>query len=543
MTAAWPEGVDRRVLESIDSTNAEAARLAPGLTGPCWIMARHQTAARGRRGRPWANPEGHFSATLVLRPAEPPAEAALRSFVAALALRDALAALTGREAALSLKWPNDVLLNGGKVAGILLESAGQGPTMTHLAIGIGVNLLTVPDTSGMEQGTTHPVSVAAERRAAVARRPRCSNAARPSHIDRIGTRPFMKPRASRRCATAWLARAARLGDVVEARLPHHEGGAQGDLRRSVDETGALDSTHPARRAPHRGGRGSLSLTVPDRDDTLLRRGACFWPSTCGNTNSVFADAWDGAGNSFARVRASRRSVKRTADEYYRLALASCMNHQGVDAGPDRRRGDLLDRAAGDAVQPAGPVRDKYFGRRPVVVGKPDCGATGASRRVWIRRPRVGRRPAGQHRWLGLPTLYGGNLIVVDFGTATTFDVVAADGAYIGGVIAPGVNLSLEALHQSAAALPHVDITMPDSVIGTNTVACMQSGVFWGYIGLVEGIVTRIKQERAREMKVIGTGGLAPLFQQGQTLFDEFEDDLTMHGLTVIHRYNEENPPA
>ena len=134
----------------------------------------------------------------------------------------------------------------------------------------------------------------------------------------------------------------------------------------------------------------------------------------------------------------------------------------------------------------------------------------------------------------------GDLIVVDFGTATTFDVVAEDGAYVGGVIAPGVNLSLQALHEAAAALPHVDVTKPDRVVGTNTVACMQSGVFWGYIGLVNGICDQIKRERDRPMKVISTGGLAPLFQQGHALFDEFEDDLTMHGLTVIHAFNKEN---
>ena len=94
-------------------------------------------------------------------------------------------------------------------------------------------------------------------------------------------------------------------------------------------------------------------------------------------------------------------------------------------------------------------------------------------------------------------IYGGDLIVVDFGTATTFDVVASDGAYEGGVIAPGVNLSLQALHQAAAALPHVDITKPQSVIGTNTVACMQSGIFWGYVGLVKEICARIKDGTRR----------------------------------------------
>jgi type III pantothenate kinase len=126
---------------------------------------------------------------------------------------------------------------------------------------------------------------------------------------------------------------------------------------------------------------------------------------------------------------------------------------------------------------------------------------------------------------------------VDFGTATTFDVVDDDGAYVGGVIAPGVNLSLEALHQAAAALPHVDVTKPQRVIGTNTVACMQSGIFWGYVGLVRGICERIQGERDRPMTIIGTGGLAPLFGQGDVLFDRIEDDLTIHGLTVIHAYN------
>ena len=136
-------------------------------------------------------------------------------------------------------------------------------------------------------------------------------------------------------------------------------------------------------------------------------------------------------------------------------------------------------------------------------------------------------------------LYGGDLIVVDFGTATTFDVVASDGAYIGGVIAPGVNLSLQALHEAAAALPHIDVTKPERVIGTNTVDCMQSGVFWGYVGLINGLCDRIKAECGRTMKVIATGGLAPLFQQGTDMFDVFEDNLTMHGLTVIDAYNKE----
>jgi type III pantothenate kinase len=179
--------------------------------------------------------------------------------------------------------------------------------------------------------------------------------------------------------------------------------------------------------------------------------------------------------------------------------------------------------------------DRYFNTRPLVVGKPGCELPVEARvdaGTQVGPDRLVNTVAGYDR-------YGGDLIVVDFGTATTFDVVDSDGAYIGGVIAPGVNLSLEALHQAAAALPHVDVSKPDRVIGTNTVACMQSGVFWGYIGLVSGITSRIKAERARPMKVIATGGLAPLFQQGDTLFDVFDEFLTMHGLTVIHDYNKD----
>ena len=116
-------------------------------------------------------------------------------------------------------------------------------------------------------------------------------------------------------------------------------------------------------------------------------------------------------------------------------------------------------------------------------------------------------------------------------------MVDYDGAYIGGVIAPGVNLSLQALHQMAAALPHVDIAKPKEVIGKNTVSCMQSGVFWGYIGLVKEICRKIKEEKRETMKVVATGGLAPLLQSTEALFENVDENLTMHGLRLIFDYN------
>jgi type III pantothenate kinase len=179
--------------------------------------------------------------------------------------------------------------------------------------------------------------------------------------------------------------------------------------------------------------------------------------------------------------------------------------------------------------------DRYFNCRPLVVGRADCALPVPPRvdaGTIVGPDRLVNTVGGYDR-------HGGNLIVVDFGTATTFDVVDTDGAYVGGVIAPGVNLSLEALHMAAAALPHIDVAKPLRAIGTNTVACMQSGVYWGYIGLIEGIVRAVRIERAAPMKVIATGGLASLFAQGTDLFDAIEDDLTMHGLVLINTYNKD----
>ena len=249
---------------------------------------------------------------------------------------------------------------------------------------------------------------------------------------------------------------------------------------------------------------------------------------CGNTNTVFS-IWDGT--EFLATWRTSTAWQRTADQYF-VWLTTLMQHRGlqIDVGEV-----IISSTVPRVVFNLRVLSDRYFGCRPLVVGRPDC-------RLPVP-PRVDEgTQVGPDRLVntaGAFDRHGGNLIVVDFGTATTFDVVDDDGAYVGGVIAPGVNLSLEALHQAAAALPHVDVTKPQRVIGTNTVACMQSGIFWGYVGLVRGICDRIVGERDRPMTIIGTGGLASLFAQGDVLFDRVEDDLTMHGLTVINAFNKE----
>jgi type III pantothenate kinase len=248
----------------------------------------------------------------------------------------------------------------------------------------------------------------------------------------------------------------------------------------------------------------------------------------GNTNTVFS-IWNG--ERFIGTWRSATDHRRTGDQYF-VYLSTLMSLNKVDV---KITDVIISSTVPRVVFNLRVLCDRYFDCRPLVVGKPEC--------LLPVPPRVesGVRPGPDRlaNAAGAFDRHGGHVVVVDFGTATNFDVVAEDGAYIGGVIAPGVNLSLEALHQGAAALPHVDISRPEHVIGTNTVECIQSGVFWGYTGLVEGITARIKAEYGQPMKVVGTGGLAPLFAQGNTLFDVIEDDLTMHGLTVIHTHNKD----
>lgn len=249
---------------------------------------------------------------------------------------------------------------------------------------------------------------------------------------------------------------------------------------------------------------------------------------CGNTNTVFS-VWDGQ-KFLCTLRASTEH-QRTADQYY-VWLSTLMEHYKIDL---KITGVIISSTVPRVVFNLRVLCDRYFKCRPLVVGKPDCALPVAPRvdqGTTVGPDRLVNTVAGFNR-------HGGDLILVDFGTATTFDVVDHDGAYIGGAIAPGVNLSLEALHMAAAALPHVDITKPQSAIGTNTIACMQSGVYWGYVGLVEGLVRQIRAERDRPMKVIGTGGLASLIAQGTQVFDSLEEDLTLHGLVLINEFNKE----
>jgi type III pantothenate kinase len=247
----------------------------------------------------------------------------------------------------------------------------------------------------------------------------------------------------------------------------------------------------------------------------------------GNTNIVFA-VHDGKD-----VRAEWRAVTettRTADEYAVL-LSPLLALNGLTF-------DDIDAAIIATVVPAALFDLRLLCRRylkcePLVVGDPnlDLGIG-----IHIDRPEA----VGADRLVNTIAAherYKGALIVVDFGTATTFDIVSAKGDYEGGVIAPGANLSAEALHKGAAMLPRVAIQRTQSVIGKDTIPAMQSGLFWGYIGLIEGLVARIKAEYGEPMTVIGTGGLANLFHKQTTVIDHLDPDLTIRGLVLINARN------
>jgi len=245
----------------------------------------------------------------------------------------------------------------------------------------------------------------------------------------------------------------------------------------------------------------------------------------GNTNLVFALVDGREIKTRWRIATDPR---RTGDEYA-VWLHQLMELEGYG------RGDVTQIIVGSVVPRTLHNLDvlgkKYFGVSPLVAGQgvatwpitldvPDPSSVGADRAL---------------NAIAAHARHEGDLIVVDFGTATTFDVVGPDGSYRGGIIAPGINLSLDALVSAAAKLPRIAIAAPatDSVVGRTTESQMLIGVYWGYIAMIEGLIDRLKREIGRPVKVIATGGLAILFDRHTDAFDAIEDDLTIQGLAML----------
>jgi type III pantothenate kinase len=246
-----------------------------------------------------------------------------------------------------------------------------------------------------------------------------------------------------------------------------------------------------------------------------------------NTNIKFALFDDGAVVEQWRIHTD---PGRTADEYA-VWLTQLMALRGIER--DGITGAAIASVVPQTMFDLRGLCQRHLGHDPLVVGEP---GVKLGIEVLIERPQdVGAdrlcNAVGAHR------LYPEPSIVIDFGTATTFDVVDGRGNYCGGVIAPGINLGLEALHVATAKLPRIVVSRPKKVIGTDTLSAMQSGVYWGYVGLIEGLVKRIEDEWGRSMLVISTGGLAPLFADVTKVIKHLAPDVTMQGLAEIYRRN------
>ncbi len=259
----------------------------------------------------------------------------------------------------------------------------------------------------------------------------------------------------------------------------------------------------------------------------------------GNTNIVFAlfDAPGGekagpaGGAAIGAMKARWRIAtdpRRTGDEY-----AVWLMQLLVIGGFDRHAIDriIISTVVPRALRNLELLARHYFQIEPLIAGR---GAARFGLEIDVDQPSsLGADRAVNA--LAAHAKYPGDLVVVDFGTATTLDVVDFNGAYKGGVIAPGINLSLDALVGNTAMLPRIAIAAPasDSVIGTNTEEQMLIGVFWGYVAMMEGLIARIRAQVGRPLKVVATGGLAVLFDDATDIFDAVDPDLTLEGLAIL----------
>lgn len=247
----------------------------------------------------------------------------------------------------------------------------------------------------------------------------------------------------------------------------------------------------------------------------------------GNTNTKFALCDGEATHALWRCETNPR---RTADEYM-VWLSQLMETEGVER--DQIAGSIISCVVPDAMDSLVALCQSISETPPIVVGE-DGVKLGIE--ILIDRPDQ----VGADRLANAVGAYGrhkGPLIVIDFGTATTFDVIDGDGNYRGSVFAPGINPSLEALHMRAAKLPRVEIKPTSQIIGRSTETAMQSGLYWGYVGMIEGLVARIRAEYGDAMGVVATGGLAPLFTDATEVIQQSDPDMTIRGLCMIYERN------
>ncbi|MGB6229610.1 MAG: type III pantothenate kinase [Litorimonas sp.] len=251
----------------------------------------------------------------------------------------------------------------------------------------------------------------------------------------------------------------------------------------------------------------------------------------GNTNTLFAIHDQGEWAGQWRIATD---PTRTADEYavwfYQLMSMAKLRFESITDC-------VISTVVPQSLFNLRNLARRHMNVEPLIVGEPEVDLG-----VKVRLDNPGQVGADRLvNALGAAVVYDGPLILIDSGTATTFDVVSEDRHFEGGIIAPGINLSMRALHEAAAQLPRIAIRRPDMVIGKDTVSAMQSGVFWGYIGLIDGLVSKIREEDPRPFTVVGTGGVASLFEGASETIEHYDGDLTIRGLLEIWKLNRNAP--
>lgn len=255
---------------------------------------------------------------------------------------------------------------------------------------------------------------------------------------------------------------------------------------------------------------------------------------CGNTNVVFA-LYDNSANASMKLGCWRitTELSRSSDEYI-VWFGQMMAHENL--AKDTVSGIVIASVVPDITPKLEMMAHSGFGLDPMIVGNEDIDL---GIEIEIDNPsqagadRLVNAVAAKH-YHHVPA------IILDFGTATTLDLISADGAYAGGIIAPGVHVSVDALYQAAARLPHLDVkpwdkTLP--VLGRDTTSAMESGIFWGYVGMIEGLIARLRAEQGADLPAIATGGLASLFAPHLPIISIVDADLTLRGLNAIYNLN------
>ena len=460
-------------MDTTESTNLEARRLAQqGAEEGTVVVTEEQAAGRGRLSRGWYSPFGKglwFS--LILRPDFPPVEAPKCTLMAAVALTKAFHKMGLTDA--GIKWPNDILVNGRKLVGILTEMSGSMEEISHIVMGIGVNVKTkqeeLPEELKLIATSLAMEDIDIERTEAFR-----------LILEELEHQYYeVLDSGFDETLNEWRQLSVTLGEEIEVRAPGntYEGAAT-----DIDE-----------------GNTNIVLGVYDKTELVGH--------------------W--------RISTDR---VRTTDEYGMLMMNLFFHDRKVDVK------DINAIIISSVVPPLMPTLERvclrYFNVNPLIVGP------GTKTGIAIKYDNP--REVGADRIVNAVAaheLYKGDLIIIDFGTATTYCAVQGNGDYMGGVISPGVTISAEALFQRAAKLPRIDVRDPGQVICRNTVSSMQSGMFYGYVGQVEGLVSRMKAEMGNHVTVVATGGLAQLISSATDCIDHVEPMLTLEGLRLIYERN------